>query len=41
MYDLPSMTNVSKVAVDGSVISGENPPFVIYEGGEKQVAISD
>jgi ATP-dependent Clp protease ATP-binding subunit ClpX len=41
MYDLPSMNNVSKVAVDGSVIAGENAPFVIYEAVEKQVAASD
>jgi ATP-dependent Clp protease ATP-binding subunit ClpX len=41
MYDLPSMGNVSKVVVDASVISGENEPFVIYDGGDKQVAASD
>jgi ATP-dependent Clp protease ATP-binding subunit ClpX len=41
MYDLPSMSNVGKVVVDGSVIAGENPPFLIYEGGEKQLAASD
>jgi ATP-dependent Clp protease ATP-binding subunit ClpX len=41
MYDLPSMDNVCKIVVDGSVISGENEPFVIYEGGEKQLAVSD
>jgi len=41
MYDLPSTPNVSKVVVDGSVVSGENSPFVMYEGGEKQLAASD
>ena len=41
MYDLPSMDHVSKVVVDGSVIAGENPPFVIYEGIEKQAAGSE
>jgi ATP-dependent Clp protease ATP-binding subunit ClpX len=41
MYDLPSMDDVSKVVVDGSVISGENPPFVIYDGVEKQAAGSE
>ena len=41
MYDLPSMDNVSKVVVDASVIAGENQPFVIYDGVEKQVAASD
>jgi ATP-dependent Clp protease ATP-binding subunit ClpX len=41
MYDLPSMDNVSKVVVDESVISGEAEPYVIYDGREKQVAVSD
>jgi len=41
MYDLPSMENVSKVVVDDSVISGENAPFVIYDGVEKQLVASD
>jgi ATP-dependent Clp protease ATP-binding subunit ClpX len=36
MYDLPSMDSVGKVVVDSSVIAGENKPFVIYDGGEKQ-----
>ncbi|WPL15665.1 ATP-dependent Clp protease ATP-binding subunit ClpX [Thiorhodovibrio winogradskyi] len=37
MYDLPSMDNVSKITVDRSVILGENPPFILYEGGEPKV----
>jgi ATP-dependent Clp protease ATP-binding subunit ClpX len=41
MYDLPSMENVSKVVVDGSVIAGENEPFIIYDGVDKQLAVSD
>jgi len=41
MYDLPSMEDVSKVVVDESVISGENAPYIIYQGGEKQLAASD
>ncbi len=41
MYDLPSMENVSKVVVDASVIGGENDPFVIYDGVDKQLAASD
>ena len=41
MYDLPSMEDVSKVVVDESVIVGENEPYIIYEGGEKQLAASD
>jgi ATP-dependent Clp protease ATP-binding subunit ClpX len=38
MYDLPSMDHVSKVVVDASVIAGENPPYIVYEGIEKQAA---
>ncbi len=41
MYDLPSMENVSKVVVDATVIEGENKPYLIYDGGEKQVAAAD
>jgi ATP-dependent Clp protease ATP-binding subunit ClpX len=41
MYELPSMDNVSKVVVDGAVIAGDAAPYMIYEGGEKQVAASD
>ena len=41
MYDLPTMDNVSKVVVDESVIAGETEPYVIYDGREKQVAVSD
>jgi len=43
MYELPSMRRVSKVVVDSSVILGENPPFVIYDGVEphQRVASSD
>ncbi len=32
MYDLPSMENVSKVAIDQTVIDGENDPYIIYSG---------
>ncbi|MEY6433317.1 ATP-dependent Clp protease ATP-binding subunit ClpX [Thioalkalicoccus limnaeus] len=38
MYDLPSMDSVSKVVVDESVIAGENPPFIIFDGVEKRAA---
>ncbi|MBK1647395.1 ATP-dependent Clp protease ATP-binding subunit ClpX [Rhabdochromatium marinum] len=42
MYDLPSMDNVRKITVDRSVIVGENPPFILYEGGEPtQMAAGD
>ena len=41
MYDLPSIDDISKVVVDETVIMGENEPYIIYEGGEKQLAASD
>ncbi len=41
MYDLPSKDDISKVVVDETVIMGENEPYIIYEGGEKQLAVSD
>ncbi len=41
MYDLPSMDHVSKAVIDGSVIAGENKPFLIYDGMEKQAAVAD
>jgi ATP-dependent Clp protease ATP-binding subunit ClpX len=34
MYDLPSMTNATKVVVDETVVTGENEPYVIYETEE-------
>ena len=34
MYDLPSMTNVSKVVVDEAVVRGEVKPFIVYENVE-------
>ncbi|TVO76252.1 ATP-dependent Clp protease ATP-binding subunit ClpX [Sedimenticola selenatireducens] len=41
MYDLPSQENVSKVVVDEAVITGENAPYIIYEGGEKKRVAAD
>ena len=40
MYDIPSLENVVKVAVDEAVISGESDPLIIYEG-DRQRAVSD
>ena len=40
MYDLPSMDNVSKVVIDGTVISGDSKPLFIYDG-DRQRAASD
>jgi len=41
MYDLPSMKNVTKVVVDEAVVTGASPPYLIFSGGEKQLAASD
>lgn len=41
MYDLPSMDDVSKVVLDGSVIAGENDPLIIYDGIDHQRAASE
>lgn len=41
MYDLPSLSHVSKVVVDESVILGENQPYVIYVGGDLSKAASE
>ncbi|HVY66797.1 MAG TPA: ATP-dependent Clp protease ATP-binding subunit ClpX [Gammaproteobacteria bacterium] len=34
MYELPSMTNATKVVVDDAVVTGETKPYVIYEADE-------
>ena len=36
MYELPNMTNASKVVVDEGVVTGETQPYVIYESEEAQ-----
>jgi ATP-dependent Clp protease ATP-binding subunit ClpX len=41
MYDLPSMDDVSKVVVDETVVSGDTDPYIIIEGGDQQLAVSD
>jgi len=38
MYDLPTMTDVSKVVIDESVIKGESKPILIYDSQEKKAA---
>lgn len=40
MYDLPSMENVSKVVIDGTVINGESEPLIIYSNKEQPKASS-
>ncbi len=41
MYDLPSMEDAKKVLVDAAVIAGDTEPYILFEGGEKQLAVSD
>ena len=41
MYDLPSLDQVRKVVIDGSVITGESEPLMVYDNSDKQVAASD
>lgn len=36
MYELPSLTHVSKVIIDESAIHGETKPIIIYENPEQQ-----
>jgi len=36
MYELPGMTNASKVVVDEGVVTGETKPYVIYESDDTQ-----
>ncbi len=38
MYDLPSMSGVSKVVIDDGVINGEAEPLLIYENAEQSSA---
>ena len=40
MYDLPSMTNATKVVVDEAVVTGETEPYIIYES-EEPAAVGD
>ncbi len=40
MYELPSMTNATKVVVDEAVVTGETKPYVIYET-EEPAAVGD
>lgn len=38
MYELPSVTDVSKVVIDASVINGESEPLMIYSHDEDKAA---
>jgi len=43
MYELPAMTNATKVVVDEGVVTGETKPYVIYESEDAQglLAVED
>ncbi|AUM11179.1 ATP-dependent Clp protease ATP-binding subunit ClpX [Ketobacter alkanivorans] len=41
MYDVPSMTNLVKVVIDGAVIKGESEPLMIYENNDQAKAVPD
>jgi ATP-dependent Clp protease ATP-binding subunit ClpX len=41
MFDLPSLDNVTKVVIDESVIAGENPPILMYEDQNADLASGD
>ncbi len=40
MYELPSMSTVSKVVIDETVISGESNPILIYQDNDTPQAAS-
>lgn len=41
MYELPSMSNVSKVVIDETVIKGESKPILIYDNPADKKAASE
>ncbi len=41
MYDIPSTENVAKVVIDGSVITGDSEPLVVYEKNEPVKSAGD
>ncbi len=41
MYELPSLTNVTKVIVDEGCITGESKPIIMYENTEQAFAVSE
>ena len=41
MYQIPSQPDVVKVVIDGSVISGESEPILVYENSAQPKAISE
>ncbi len=41
MYELPSLTNVTKVIVDETTITGESKPMILYENSEQVCAAAE
>jgi ATP-dependent Clp protease ATP-binding subunit ClpX len=41
MYELPSMSNVSKVVVDETVVRGESKPILIYDSATDKKSVSE
>jgi ATP-dependent Clp protease ATP-binding subunit ClpX len=41
MYTIPSEPNVCKVVIDGSVISGDSEPLIVYEKSDNQKTATD
>lgn len=41
MYELPSLTHVSKVIIDEAAIHGETKPIIIYENHEQQQSAAE
>lgn len=41
MYDLPSLSDVSKIVIDEGCIAGESPPLLIYDNPEKSFVTKD
>jgi ATP-dependent Clp protease ATP-binding subunit ClpX len=41
MYELPSLSNVSKVIIDEAAIHGETKPIIIYESHDQQQSVAE
>jgi ATP-dependent Clp protease ATP-binding subunit ClpX len=41
MYELPSLSHVSKVIIDESTVTGESSPIIVYENQEQPIAVTD
>ena len=39
MYDIPSASNVAKVVIDKSMVSGDSEPLLVYHPDDKKVAV--